>query len=142
MGGAVGRQQGSLHCAVEHQRAGGVGELGQPLPVARGQLLAQQIGQALHRQRQHHIGGLPFEALAPYPPARSASRLVAALQAAHPVAQSQLAAAGSQGLLQLLAEHLHGALQVPEPKRCLAHGQHGGAIEGGGALCWLLGVQA
>ena len=55
--------------------------------------------------------------------------------------QQQLALGAAEGQLQGGAEDLHRAFQVPQPQGLLGHLQHRGAIEGGGAVGGLLGIE-
>ena len=117
----------------------------QPSPVAGGQGLAEQIGQALGRQAQHHLAGPQGEGLAARPAAPQAPGL--AIQgrrheALEAMAQPQGAAAEGQRLLEGSRQRLHRALQMPEPQGLLHHRQHRGAVQGGGAVGRFLGVEA
>ena len=44
-------------------------------------------------------------------------------------------------LLQLVTEHLHRTVEMPQPERCLDHLQDGGAVEGCGSIGGLLGIE-
>jgi len=57
------------------------------------------------------------------------------------VAPLQLTAIAGERLLQAGGQRLHRALEVPEPERLLHHRQHRGAVESGGAIGGLLGVE-
>ena len=50
----------------------------------------------------------------------------------------QLSSITVDGLDQTVAEHLHGAVKMPEPEGSLGHLQHGCSVQGGRAVSRLL----
>ena len=96
-------------------------------------------GQGQHHLLGAHRKGGSAGALARQPP--FLPRPLVRLQPLQPVSQQQLAPGAGEGPLQGGAEGLHRAFQVPQPQGVLGHLQHRGAVEGGGAVGGLLGIQ-